>query len=101
MLNSITQAMLTSTMGFAWDISTTGERSVERSEAIGIIDLQKPCAGLIETMVWRKGWATVSAGERLEVFVNACGMKLGYRDGEVSGWVVDQLRSSAFVPVSA
>jgi len=101
MLKSITQVMLTSTMGLAWDIITTGERSVGRSEAIGITDSLKPYAGIMETVVWRKGWATVSTGERLELFVNWLGMKLGYDDGEVSGWVADQLRSSAPAPVSA
>jgi hypothetical protein len=42
----------------------------------------------------------VNAGERLELFINECGMNLGYRDGEVSGWAVDQLQASAVAPVS-
>jgi len=87
MLKSITQAMLVSAMGFAWAIITTGQRSVERSEAVGITDPQKPYAGFLETMVWRKGWATVRMGERLETLVNWLAMKLGRNDGEVSGLV--------------
>jgi hypothetical protein len=85
MMKSITQAVLTSTMGFAWAVISMGERGVERSEAIGITDPQKPFAGLLETAVWRKSCATVRAGELLERFVNWTGLYLGYSDGEVSG----------------
>jgi hypothetical protein len=72
-------------------LSAKGERSVERSEAIGIADPLKPYAGFLETMVWRKGCATVSAGESLEKFVNWTAMKLDCNDGEAAGWAADQL----------
>ena len=87
-MKSITQAMLTNTMGLAWGIIGTGQRIVERSEAIGITDPLKPYAGFLETMVWRRGNAIVSAGEHLELWVNALAMRLGYNDGEVSGLLI-------------
>ena len=83
-MKSITRTMLTSTMSRAWDVIHSGERSVERCYAIGITDPEKPYAGFLEMVVWRKGWATVRAGERLETFVNSVAMKLGYDDGELS-----------------
>jgi hypothetical protein len=87
MMTSIKDAMLVNAMGFAWHVVRSGESSVERSEAIGITDPEKPYSGLLERMATRKAWATVRAGERLEAFVNSLAMKLGYRDGEVSGIV--------------
>jgi hypothetical protein len=86
MMKSITTTMLVSAMAFAWGTIRAGERGVERSEAIGSADL-KDYAGLWETMAARKGCAMVRTGERLELWVSALAMKLGYRDGEVAGLV--------------
>jgi len=87
MMKSI-RKMLTSAMGFAWYIVHAGERTVERCEAIGITDPEKPYAGFLEKMAWWKGWAMVRTGEGLELFINGLAMKLGYNDGEVSGMLV-------------
>ena len=87
MTNSITHTMLTSTMGCAWDITHMGERGVERSEAIGIIDPEKPYAGFAEKTKWQISGATVRTGAKLERGVNWFAMKLGYSDGAVSAMV--------------
>ena len=88
MMNSITYTMLTSAMGFAWrKLIRTGERigaAAERWEVNGANELQ---AGFVELSVWRAGRTMVRAGESLELFVNWLAMRLGYRDGEVSGMV--------------
>jgi hypothetical protein len=87
MLKLITSTMLTSAMVFAWDVIHTAGRGVERSEAIGIIDPEKPYAGFAEKAKWQISGATVRTGEKLERGVNWFAMKLGYSDGEVSGMV--------------
>jgi hypothetical protein len=84
----IKRSALTGIMGFSWDLIKTGERGIERCEAVGITDLAKPYAGFRETMAWWKGWAMVRTGERLEHGVNWFAMRLGYDDGEVSAMVV-------------
>ena len=87
MLKLIIRTVLTSAMGFAWDITRTGERGVERSEAIGIIDPEKPYAGFAEKAKWQISGATVRTCEELERGVNWFAMKLGYSDGAVSALV--------------
>jgi hypothetical protein len=87
MLKLITSTMLTSVIGFAWDAIRMGERGVERSEAIGIIDPEKPYAGFVEKTKWQISGATVRTCEKLERGVNWFAMKLGYGDGAVSGMV--------------
>jgi hypothetical protein len=87
MLKSITRTLLTSTMGFAWDIISTGERGITRSEALGVTDPEKRYAGGVEKMTYQTRMAMVRVGEGLEMFLNWCGVKLGYSDGEVSGMV--------------
>jgi len=42
-------------------------------------------AGFVELSLWRAGQAVVRTGEGLDLFTNAVAMKLGCRDGEVSG----------------
>jgi hypothetical protein len=87
MLKSITRTMLTSAMGFAWDVVRTGERGVVKSEAFETTDIERPYAGFVEKSVWQARRAMVGTGEGLELFVNRFAMRLGYRDGEVSGMV--------------
>jgi hypothetical protein len=82
--SAITQALLTSIMGFAWDIITAGERVVAVAQNWALHEGNEQSAGFVELTVWRTGRAIVVAGERLELWVNAVGMRLGYRDGEVS-----------------
>jgi hypothetical protein len=84
MLKLIIRTMLTSTTGFAWDLIRSGARIVEASGNWGANDLRTDFA---ERSVWRAGITIAHAGESLELFVNACAMKLGYRDGEVAGFV--------------
>jgi hypothetical protein len=98
MKSVITQALLTSTMGFAWDTIAAGERVVAFAESWELHEGNEQSAGFVELSVWRAGSAIVNAGEALEPFVNWLGMKLGYRDGEVSSWVAEQLQSSAVAP---
>jgi hypothetical protein len=87
MLKATTRTILTSAMGFAGDTARMGERGVERCEAIGIIDPEKPYGGFAEKTKWQISGATVRTGAKLERGVNWFAMKLGYSDGEVSGVV--------------
>ena len=87
MFKSITRTMLTSAMGFAWDLIRTGEHIVATSERLGKDEAYDLRAGFVEMSVCRSGQAVVLTGEGLELFVNAVATKLGYRDGEVSGMV--------------
>ena len=87
MLKLITSTMLASAMGFTWDVIRMGGRGVERSEAIGIIDPEKPYAGFAEKAKWQISDATVRTCEKIERGVNWFAMKLGYSDGAVSGMV--------------
>ena len=38
-------------------------------------------------IVWKAGKAITAMGLRLELVANGLGVRLGYRDGDVSGWV--------------
>ena len=86
-MKSIIHTMLTSTMGFAWRLITTGERVVALAESWELHERNKERAGFVELAVWRTGRAIVAAGEGLELRVNALAMRFGYNDGEVSGLV--------------
>ena len=86
-MKSIARKTLTSTMGFTWYMTGTWESAVARSEAIGIIDPEKPYAGFAEKTMYRIRLAMVRAGEGLALLVNWFAMRLGYGDGEVSGMV--------------
>jgi hypothetical protein len=88
MLKSITQAALTSTMGLAWKLITTGERVVAFAESWQLHEGNADRAGFVELTVWRAGRAIVRMGERLELRVNALAVGLGYNDGEVSGMLM-------------
>jgi hypothetical protein len=76
MLNSITRTLLTSAMGFAWDTIRVGVRGVERCDAIGITDPEKPYAGFVEKTTHQMSHAMVHAGEGLERFVSRCSIRL-------------------------
>jgi hypothetical protein len=91
MSNSITRMMFTSAMGFAWDIIKAGERVVAYAEDWEVTEANAERAGFVERAVWRSGGAILRVGERLELAVNACAMRLGYADGEISSYVFDQL----------
>jgi hypothetical protein len=82
MTKSITRAMLTGTMGFAWDAIRIGERIVWWTEGFG-----GEHAGVIERAALMAGRACVCLGELGELWVNRYAMKRGYFDGEVSGLV--------------
>ena len=84
--------MLTSAMGFAWDVIHTGERGLDRSMAIGIDDPEKPYAGVVETAVYEWRLVTLRLGESLEWAVNWLAIRLRYHDGEVSGMVAGLVR---------
>jgi hypothetical protein len=86
-MKSITDTMLTSAMGFAWDIIGVGERAGALPESWELHERNAESAGVVELTVWRAGKAIVRLGERLELRVNALAMQLGYNDGEVSGLV--------------
>jgi hypothetical protein len=88
MMKSITRTMLTSTMGFAWDMIKTGERIVAVAERWELTKANEQRAGFVELAVWRAGTAIVGIGERLELKINQFAMWLGYDDGEVSGMLV-------------
>jgi hypothetical protein len=87
MMNSITRTMLTSTMGFAWNLIKTGERIVAFADRWELHEGNEQRAGFVELSVWRTGAAIVSIGEGLERAVNRFALWLGYDDGEVSGMV--------------
>jgi hypothetical protein len=65
----------------------TGERIGAAAERWEVTEANELRAGFVELSVWRAGRAMVRAGESLELFVNWLAMRLGYRDGEVSGMV--------------
>jgi hypothetical protein len=90
MMKSITQAMLTNAMGFAWDVTKAGERIVEFAERWGADEAYDLRAPYSEIWIRHRGENVTAMGEQLERFVNWLGMKLDYRDAEVSGWVMDQ-----------
>ena len=87
MIKAATQAILTSSMSFAWYTIKSGERIVAFAESWELHEGNQERAGFVELGVNRVGRAIVSAGERLELRVNAVAMRLGYDDGEVSGLV--------------
>ena len=87
--------MLTGAMGFAWDMIGLGERVVAVAESWEVQEGNQERAGFVELTVWRTGRAIVVAGERLELWVNAVGMRLGYRDGEVSGMLMHRAAAQA------
>lgn len=87
MMNSIIQAILTSAMCFTWGVIKTGERIVAFAERLGADEAYDLRAPYSEIWIRKRGKAVTATGERLETFVNALAMKLGYRDGEVSGIV--------------
>jgi hypothetical protein len=97
MLKSITQVLLTSVMGLAWDAIELGERVVAVAEGWEVHEGNEQSAGFVEVSVWRAGRAIVSSGEHLVLFINSLGVKLGYGDGEVAGWVLDQCQVSAIL----
>ena len=82
-MKSIERTMLTSTIGFSRDLIKVGERIVSATETLGADDH----ASIAERTVRKVGLRMTAAGERLELSVNSLGMRLGYRDGEVSGLV--------------
>ena len=84
MMKSITRTMLTSTMGFAWDLIKTGERIVAFAERRGATDER---AGFAELFVRKAGKIITSVGGHLEPGVNKVAVWLGYSDGDVSGMV--------------
>lgn len=84
MIKSITDAMLTTAMGFAWTLIRAGESTVTFGESWGAAD---QCAGFAELSMWKTGRAIIRAGERLELAVNGFALWSGYGDGEVSGMV--------------
>jgi hypothetical protein len=90
MLNSITRTMLTSAMGFARDTITAGERIVAFAERWGADEAYDLRAPYSEIWINNRGENVTFMGEQLERFVNWLGMKLGYLDGEVSGWLADR-----------
>lgn len=83
----IKDTMLTSAMGFAWDLIHTGECIVEFSENWDLTEASDLRAGLVERLLHKTGCIVTSAGERLEPAVNNLSMLLGYNDGEVAGMV--------------
>jgi hypothetical protein len=87
MLKSVTRTMLTSAMGFAWELIKAGGRIVAYAEGWEVTKANEDRAGFVELVVWRAGNAIVCMGERLELSVNSLAMGLGYSDGEVSGIV--------------
>jgi hypothetical protein len=87
MMKSITRTMLTTAMGFAWDVIKTGERIIEASENWDVHEANERRAGFVELAVWRVGNAIAGMGVRLELGINRFAIWLGYSDGEVSGMV--------------
>ena len=83
MMKSITRTMLMSTMSFAWTLTTADERTSEATKGWG----SDQHASVAEVAVRNAGRAITAVGERLEQATNALAMRLGYRDGEVSGRV--------------
>jgi hypothetical protein len=90
MLKLLKRKMLTSAMGFAWGLIMIGERIVAFAERWGADEAYDLKAPYSEIWIRHRGENVTGMGEQLERFVNWLGMKLGYRDGEVSGWVMDQ-----------
>lgn len=83
MLKLMTRQMLTSAMSFAWKLIRAGESVVGATESWGSDDR----ASLAEGSVRNAGRAITAGGEWLELATNGLAMRLGYRDGEVSGGV--------------
>jgi hypothetical protein len=79
----ITRTMLTGTMSRAWKLICAGERVVGATESWGADEH----AGFTEVSVRNAGRVITAMGEWLELATNGIAMRLGYRDGEVSGWV--------------
>jgi hypothetical protein len=100
MLKTNTRTMLTSVMLVAWDMIHMAQGGIGRSEAIGIDNPEKPYAGFVEKMTYKRRLVPLRLGEALEWAVNGLAMKLGYDDGEISGYVADQLNAPAFVPAA-
>jgi hypothetical protein len=85
MMKSITRTMLTSAMGIAWKLISTGEHVVAYSESWEVTEANAASAGFVERAVWRAGTTILRIGEWLELAVNRAAMGMGYNDGEVSG----------------
>jgi hypothetical protein len=88
MMKSITDTLLTSAMGFAYDLLNAGERVVAFAERWGVDEAYDLSAGFTERWIHNRGNAITAMGERLELGVNGLAMKLGYRDAEVSGMLL-------------
>jgi hypothetical protein len=104
MMKLLERKMLTDTMDFAWcTIGGAGSRVNAFAESWELHEGNQERAGFVELWVWRAGQALRRSGEGLELFVNWLGMKRGYEDGEVAGWLVDRniLRYSTAAPVIA
>jgi hypothetical protein len=87
MLKLVERALLTSTMGFAWDLIKAGERIVAYSESWGADEAYDLRAPFAERWIHNRGMSIIAMSERLELSVNWLAMKLGYEDGEVSRMV--------------
>ena len=75
--------MLTRTMSFAWKLIRADERATEATQGWG----SDQHASFAEVTVRNAGKAITGMGEWLEIATNGTAMRLGYRDGEVSGLV--------------
>ena len=85
MMKSITRTLLTSTMGFAWDMIRAGERVVAFAESWKLHEGNEQRAGFIELIVHRTGRALGAAGKRFELGLDALAIRFGFDDGEVTG----------------